>query len=92
MMRPTSTPRRCAALRSVQAPSCGAEWFAEGTRRATLAAAAVLALCLPGGAMQERKFPAPELEGGLGWLNTDKPVKMADLRGKIVLLDFWTYC
>ncbi|MBI4852226.1 MAG: redoxin domain-containing protein [Acidobacteria bacterium] len=35
---------------------------------------------------------APELEGGKGWLNTDRPLKMAELRGKIVLLDFWTFC
>ncbi|HYX42412.1 MAG TPA: thioredoxin-like domain-containing protein, partial [Pyrinomonadaceae bacterium] len=34
---------------------------------------------------------APELEGGRGWLNTDKPLTIAGLRGKVVLLDFWTY-
>ena len=34
---------------------------------------------------------APELKGGHGWLNTDKPLSLAALKGKIVLLDFWTY-
>src|SRR5215813_5838225 len=34
---------------------------------------------------------APELAGGRGWLNTDKPLSLAGLKGKIVLLDFWTY-
>jgi thiol-disulfide isomerase/thioredoxin/sugar lactone lactonase YvrE len=34
---------------------------------------------------------APELSGGRGWLNTDKPLSLAGLKGKIVLLDFWTY-
>ena len=35
---------------------------------------------------------APELDGGVAWLNTAGPVRMKDLRGKIVLLDFWTLC
>jgi thiol-disulfide isomerase/thioredoxin len=33
---------------------------------------------------------APELRGR-GWLNTDG-LTLSDLRGKIVLLDFWTFC
>jgi thiol-disulfide isomerase/thioredoxin len=36
--------------------------------------------------------PAPELEGGVAWLNTSGPIHLRDLRGKIVLLDFWTLC
>ncbi len=35
---------------------------------------------------------APELDGGVEWLNCGGPIRMKDLRGKIVLLDFWTYC
>ena len=33
---------------------------------------------------------APEFPP-LDWLNTDRPLRMADLRGKVVVLDFWTY-
>lgn len=37
------------------------------------------------------KVRAPELSGAKSWLNTDKPLTLAGLRGKVVLLDFWTY-
>jgi len=35
---------------------------------------------------------APDFPAGLSWLNTDRPLSLKDLNGKIVLLDFWTYC
>ncbi|MBI3620467.1 redoxin domain-containing protein, partial [Candidatus Roizmanbacteria bacterium] len=34
---------------------------------------------------------APELTGVTKWLNTDSPLTLADLKGKVVLVDFWTY-
>src|SRR5262249_6919567 len=39
---------------------------------------------------QRQKIPAwPQ---NLVWLNTAGPIELHDLRGKFVLLDFWTYC
>src|SRR5262249_32306938 len=40
-------------------------------------------LLADGGAM-------PELEGAIGWLNSP-PIQRKSLRGKVVLVDFWTY-
>ncbi len=43
----------------------------------------------PGGAPET----APELAGGAAWLNTAGPLSLKkDLKGKVVLLDFWTLC
>jgi thiol-disulfide isomerase/thioredoxin len=36
-------------------------------------------------------LPAPEFPLGLEWLNVPEPLTMQALRGKVVLLDFWTY-
>ncbi len=34
--------------------------------------------------------PAPELAGISGWINSP-PLTLAELKGKVVLIDFWTY-
>jgi hypothetical protein len=35
---------------------------------------------------------APDFPAGLEWLNTDHPVGLQELRGKAVLVEFWTSC
>lgn len=37
-------------------------------------------------------MPADIFDGGTSWLNTSGPIKLKDLKGKVVLIDFWTYC
>jgi thiol-disulfide isomerase/thioredoxin len=34
---------------------------------------------------------APEFVGITGYINTPVPIKLADLKGKIILIHFWTY-
>ncbi len=38
----------------------------------------------------EQSYPAPELQGITGWLNSP-PLSLKSLRGKVVLVDFWNY-
>lgn len=35
---------------------------------------------------------APELPQDFVWLNTPRPISLRELRGQLVILDFWTYC
>jgi sugar lactone lactonase YvrE len=38
------------------------------------------------------RIRAPELVGRGGWIGTDRPMSLADFRGRFLLLDFWTFC
>lgn len=38
------------------------------------------------------RIRAPELPSTQPWLNTDRPLSLKELRGRLVILDFWTYC
>ena len=41
---------------------------------------------------QRLQIRAPELPNHFQWLNVSRPLTTEDLRGRVVLLDFWTYC
>lgn len=48
---------------------------------------------LTGGMASRARVRAPELIGKGGWLNTgDRQYTLSELRGRIVILDFWTFC
>lgn len=51
-----------------------------------------LFLWISSGAAAQKVIPAPEFSGGTAWFNVAKPLSMKDLKGKVVLIDFWTYC
>jgi DNA-binding beta-propeller fold protein YncE len=57
----------------------------------TCAILALALLALPAWGQRYTDTPAPEFPAGMQWLNTDRPLTLRELRGKVVLLDFWTY-
>jgi hypothetical protein len=45
---------------------------------------------MPTNASLQDLGPAPELANEI-WLNVDAPLRLADLRGKVVAIDMWTF-
>jgi len=35
---------------------------------------------------------APDFPDGLDWLNVSRPLHIAELRGRLAIIDFWTFC
>ncbi len=72
-----------------------------GFRHAALALGCVLAFCASFARAADdqlmalinspERAAAPSFDGAVAWINTEKPLTPADLKGKIVLLDFWTF-
>jgi thiol-disulfide isomerase/thioredoxin len=70
--------------------------------RFALTTFAALCLLAPAFAVEPAADPAADptdplrageyFSGAKGWLNTTEPVTNAQLKGQIVLVDFWTYC
>jgi thiol-disulfide isomerase/thioredoxin len=60
--------------------------FVAVTIAASIAATRGIGIQRPSG----RPFAAPELAGIGNWINSE-PLTMRQLRGKVVLVDFWTY-
>ena len=71
-----------------------AKHFKSLDSRKILALLALLGVCAGTPCRGADRVKAPELSGADSWLNTDgnKPVSLAALKGRVVLLDFWTYC
>lgn len=61
-----------------------------GDEQAAATATPTSAAPSPGLAHTRDYGPAPEIDTDV-WLNSEIPLRLADLRGKVVLVDFWTF-
>jgi hypothetical protein len=96
LVRPASFPQGF-IMSAVPASSNIRQRWVRRSLIAVLAAFVVAAFalapttCAAQGGAPGKRIAAPEF-AGVDWLGTDKPIRLRDLRGKIVVLDFWTLC
>jgi sugar lactone lactonase YvrE len=82
-------PLTAIAILAIIASSCTGT--ADTTTSSTTSPSVPTQAPTPEGSSYAGSVPAPEFPDGLDWINSDGPVRIGDLAGKIVLLDFWTY-
>jgi DNA-binding beta-propeller fold protein YncE len=89
--------QRLVFLGRMLARAAANRWVATGLAVGLLGALFMLAEVedegsLAAGEKTKKRVAAPGLQGGIAWLNTASPLAMEDLKGRVVLLDFWTLC
>jgi DNA-binding beta-propeller fold protein YncE len=70
--------------------------------KTTLLALIVALLAAPGASLfaqkksdlppDEARVRAADFTGADNWINTERPISIKELKGHVVLVDFWTYC
>lgn len=73
------------AVAAIALVAVGGWWSGGGSNAAG-------SLSLANAVAADTDSPKLDLDGGVAWLNTAGPIKGADLKGKVVILDFWTLC
>jgi thiol-disulfide isomerase/thioredoxin len=64
----------------------------EAPRPLTRAETAVRDEALLARMFAQRSERAPSFDGGVSWINAGGPIDLKELRGKFVVVDFWTFC